>query len=273
MKAKKIFKISIYVCIILIAFVFIFIPTLLLAIGFYNKPNEPRVTAYEDDLAGKWSQFELVKITIDEIPVSRVKAILIFPANIDVKKIPPHLNKEKVINSFSQGISNWRLPSDLNDTVFSVIGDPNEVGKITGTSIPSDWVIGDFNDVKKITNDFQNATRCKNFSARYLTIILGIYDFVFILWGGNPTDYFGSEAWDYYYNSGVQTVRTDFIKQYAIFITDYRGYALKFAYEGEMNGIWGPDYYSKCLHKDLGLLYNKKNKNFQSGKRMRMGER
>ena len=52
-------------------------------------------------------------------------------------------------------------------------------------------------------------------------------------------------------------MRTGFEKQYAIFITDYRGYALKFANEAEMDGIWGPDYYSRQVYKDLMSLYNK----------------
>ena len=52
MKAKKIVKIFIYLSITLLLFLFLFLPILLVASGVYNKPNEPRVTAYEDDLAG-----------------------------------------------------------------------------------------------------------------------------------------------------------------------------------------------------------------------------
>lgn len=259
MKAKKIFKIFIYFCIALLAFVFIFIPALSLTIGFYCMPNEPRVTAYEDDLAGEWSKFELVKITIDEIPASRVKAILIYPVNIDIKKIPSDLDREKIITNFSQCIGNWRLPSDLNDTVFSVIGDSTEVGRIIGRNIPSDWEIGDFNDVKKITNDFKNASKCKNLSTKISNAFLGILNIIYILCG-KDFPFYGSEAWDYYYNGGIQTVRTAFEKHYAIFITDYRGYALKFAYEDKVDGIFGPDYYSRKVYKDLMSLYEKTGK-------------
>jgi hypothetical protein len=65
-------------------------------------------------------------------------------------------------------------------------------------------------------------------------------------------------------------VRTSFEKHYAIFITDYRGYALKFAYEDRFDGIWGPDYYSRQVYKDLMSLYNKKtgNKALKAEKKM-----
>ena len=112
---------------------------------------------------------------------------MIYPVNIDVKKIPSDLNMEHVVANFMQCISHWKLPSDLNSAVFSVIGDPNGVGKIVGRNIPSDWVIGDFNDAKKLTNDFKNATRCKDLTAKISSAFLGtLRSYLCPLWGKSP---------------------------------------------------------------------------------------
>ena len=202
------------------------------------------------------NEFELVEITIDEIPPSDVvRAILFYSSGhkLDFR-----------LSSRSKSLPDLYAVKFVD---FSVIGDPNEVREIIGRNIPSAWVIGSPDDVKKITNDFRNATRCRSRAACILTDVLWLLSIPLqpirnTLYKDFRYVYLPSAAWEYYI-AGHQMVMTGFTEQWAIFITKSRGYALKFGTEeGPPIRVFGPDYYSSRLGKYLMSLYKKANKHF-----------
>ncbi|MGD0784229.1 MAG: hypothetical protein ABR969_00230 [Sedimentisphaerales bacterium] len=197
---------------------------------------------------------------------------------ITIDEIPPAMNIRAIFlfnNYYFFGCKSCRDSKiiDMNAIEkFDVIGDANEVKMLIGRNVPANWVIGDSNYVKKITNDFISSTRCKNIVPKFFDGVLStLLAYIPI---GNHFEI--SVAWDFYkginQGSPIKKMYSGFPADgYAIFIADSKIYALKYGIDERT--IYGPDYYSKKLYKDLKMLYNKKNQSFESGERKGMGER
>ncbi len=194
-------------------------------------------------------------ITIDEIPpVSDIKGVIL----LDSYYVKPFGSRE--------------TPSLITAERFEVIGDPNEVGKIIDRNIPLDWVISGSNDVKRITDDFRNTTKCKDVprvdkSSFLKTLLAPFYSYRYG-YDSHAWDHytfakcFGVPIKDYYWFFYGQNMRSycagcDDPWGWAIFVTETKGYALKYAVESGPCRIYGPDYYSRRVYKDLMLLRNK----------------
>jgi hypothetical protein len=265
MKGKKILKIFVIficfmgVCFSLLALLIIFWGAHIFKkdyLGSYNpaalvNEGQWKQDIHETNNFAKW-------ITIDEIPASEVKAIAL------------------VNYYYIHGCKSCKeaMAIDINDVErFEVIGEPTEVWRIIGRTIPSDWAIGDSCDMKKIMNDFRNATRCKEIVPKLSDGILSTFLAYVPILGGNRFEV--SVAWDFYniilHGSSVKDVYWEFPADgYAIFITESREYALKYGIDEST--IYGPDYYSSRLRKDLASLYKNKNRSLESGRRKRIGE-
>ena len=84
-------------------------------------------------------------------------------------------------------------------------------------------------------------------------------------YGGGAGEYywtakaFGIPTKDYYWYFPKNLFHGGEIKvlwRWAIFTTESKGYMLKFVYDGKIDEIYGPDYYSRKAYKDLMSLYN-----------------